>query len=251
MSPKKAITREPGMNFNQCISDHPLSNDVHIGRARRQHAAYREALISLGLEVVLLPREDAFPDSCFVEDTAIISFGKAFITRMAKESRRGEEKAIIEELKKSMLIECATEPATIEGGDIIHTEDKLIVGLTERTNAEGINQLKKWSTLPVVTLEAQDIMHLKSYVTYLGQKTMIVTDRFAEHPLLAEYKKIVVPRFELYAANTLTVNKVVFMSSNHPKSQDLVREAGFEVLPLDTSEFEKCGGALTCLSLIY
>jgi len=248
---KRALTREPGLSYNLCISDHPLRYDVHIGKARRQHAAYREVLTSLGLEVILLAREDKLPDSCFVEDTAIIEKNKVFITRMAKEGRRGEELAIIEALKDHLQINQANEPATIEGGDVIHLEDQLIAGITERTNADGIKQMMEWLAVPVTTLEALEVMHLKSYVTFLGKNTIIVTEKFAQHPVLEKFEKIIVPKFETYAANTLTINNVVLMSSNHLKSVGLVREAGFEVITLDMSEFEKCGGALTCLSLIF
>ncbi|HUT82615.1 MAG TPA: arginine deiminase family protein, partial [Candidatus Bathyarchaeia archaeon] len=154
-------------------------------------------------------------------------------------------------LKNKFDLKVASEPATIEGGDVIHFENKLICGLSKRTNASGAKQLEDFIGVPVVTFIAQDIMHLKSYINYLGRNTIIVAERYAEHPLLASYHKIIIPRTETYAANSLAVNKAILMPHNYPKSQVLVREAGFEVISIDNSEFAKCDGALTCLSLFF
>ncbi|MFW9924796.1 MAG: dimethylarginine dimethylaminohydrolase family protein [Candidatus Thorarchaeota archaeon] len=251
MQYKTAITREPSASYLQCISDHPLRDTISVGKARRQHQYYRDVLTNLGIEVILIPQEENLPDACFVEDTVILYKGKAFITRMAKESRRGEETAIIQQLKKNFPLKIATEPATIEGGDVIHLENSLIVGATERTNQEGIAQMKSFLSVNIDIIADPKIMHLKSHVTYLGKNTMIVTKNYAEHPVLGKFKKIVVPPSEIYAANTLSVNGAVLMAKNYPKTQQLVRDAGFDVIPLDTSEFEKCGGALTCLSILF
>ncbi len=251
MNGKFAIVREPGQKYCDCLSDHPLKGDVHIGKARRQHLAYRQALSSLGLQIILLPRDDSLPDSCFVEDTAIIFGKKAFITRMSKESRRGEEVAIIDTLSNYLKVQQAVAPATIEGGDVIRLERGLIAGITQRTSLEGIQQMQKWLGTSVETITNPSIMHLKSYVTYLGKKTMLITAEFENHPNLKRFKKIIVPKDEKYAANTLTVNGVILMAASRPKSIELVKDAGFEVIPINTTEFEKCDGALTCLSLIF
>ena len=251
MNGKFAIVREPGARYCDCLSDHPLKSTINIGKARRQHMAYRQALAELGLQIILLPRDDTLADSCFVEDTAVIFGKKAFITRMAKESRRGEEAEIINTLSNYLQVQQATAPATIEGGDVIHLERGLISGITQRTNLEGIQQMQKWLGTSVETITNPSIMHLKSFVTYLGKKTMLVTEEFKDHPNLSKFRKIVVPKSEKYAANTLEVNGVILMAANRLKTIDLVKEAGFEVIPIDTTEFEKCDGALTCLSLIF
>ncbi|MFX1476319.1 MAG: N(G),N(G)-dimethylarginine dimethylaminohydrolase, partial [Promethearchaeota archaeon] len=105
--------------------------------------------------------------------------------------------------------------------------------------------------VPVDTILDQSIVHLKTYVTYLGQDTMIATRKFAKHPILQGFEVLVVPDEEAYAANTLAVKDKVLMAEGHPKTQAMVQEAGFDVLSVDVSEFEKCEGALTCLSLLY
>jgi dimethylargininase len=63
-------------------------------RAREQHAGYVGALEACGLEVVMLDADDEFPDSVFVEDTAVVTGRCAILARPGAESSRGEVRAI-------------------------------------------------------------------------------------------------------------------------------------------------------------
>jgi dimethylargininase len=77
------------------------------------------------------------------------------------------------------------------------------------------------------------------------------TERYQHHEAITNLEFLVVPKTEAYAANTLALGDVVLMPANYPKSHEIVREAGFDVIPIEVSEFEKCEGALTCLSLLF
>lgn len=250
MSAKIAITREPGARYAKCISCHPQRDILDLKKAREQHRVYREALVELGLEVVLLERDDEHPDSCFVEDTAILHGKKALICRLAPESRWGEESRVEQVLGESLSLRRVQAPGTIEGGDVMHLPGRLVSGLTQRTNEQGVKQAMDWLEIGVDTILDPSIVHLKSYVTYLGRNTVICSRRFIGNPALRGLDLLVIPDRETYAANTLTIGDTVLMSSGRPQAHRMVREARFDVLPLDTSEFEKCEGALTCLSII-
>ena len=248
---KFAIVKPPGRSYQRCVSSHPLRNTVDITRAQDQHKAYCAALEELGLDLILLAPDDTKPDSCFVEDTAIIHGTRAFITRMAINSRRGEEASVREELEKHLNVTHCQPPATIEGGDAIHLPDELIIGETQRTTVEGTRQAGEYLQIPVKTIKDTTIVHLKSHVTYLGSGVVICTERYMDHPELIQFEKLVVNKKEDYSANTLAIGDVVLMSKGYPVSTQLVRDAGFDVITLDMSEFEKCEGALTCLSLLF
>jgi dimethylargininase len=248
---KYAIVRPPPPSFKRCISSHPLHSKLDLAVALKQHQEYCNVLSNLGLELIELPIDHHHPDSCFVEDTAVIFRDRAIITRMAKESRRGEDAEIEEVLRKYKHLKHIEPPATIEGGDVIHLPNSLISGVTERTNKEGIKQASEWLRTHIEVIEDTSIVHLKSHITLLDNVTIAVTERFAEHPLLRDYHRLIIPKDEEYAANTLAMNDVVLMSSQHPKSMKLVRDEGFEVIPVNVSEFEKCEGALTCLSILF
>ena len=251
MIPKRALVREPGARYTHCISSHPLRRSIDVPLARRQHAEYCRTLMELGLEVIHLPRDDEHPDACFVEDNAVIQGGRALICRMAKESRRGEGVTVEEALREYMEVKRATAPATVEGGDVIHLPDRLISGVSQRTNLDGVAQMEAWLGVSVATITDPGIVHLKSYVTYLGGDTMIATRAYADHPALKGFRVLVVPDEEAYAADTLAIGETVLMASGRPRAQAMVREAGFDVVSMDVSEFEKCEGALTCLSLLF
>jgi dimethylargininase len=250
MTPKRAIVREPGENYTRCISSHPQKHTVDITKARRQHAEYSKVLKEMGLEVVSLPRDDVHADSCFVEDNAVVHSGKALICRMAKESRRGEEKEVEEVLREFVKVKRAAPPATIEGGDVIHAGDHLIGGLSQRTNPAGVEQLGGWLEADIRTIEDPGIVHLKSYVNALGDEYFISTKRYAHHPSLRDREVVVIRDDDWYSTNNIVIGTSVLMPAGFPETERIVKDIGFDVIPLSITEFPKCEGALTCLSIL-
>ena len=251
MNPRKALTRAPGDSYNRCRSCHPARDRIDVGLAKEQHRRYCSTLRDLGLEVLTLPPDEEHPDACFVEDTAVIHGRKALICRAGVECRRGEETPVVEALGEYLQLRRAVAPATVEGGDVVHFEDRLLSGVSQRTNLDGVRQMSEWLEVEVDTIEDLRMMHLKSHVTYLGNDIVIATEKLAEHQCLKGCEVIVVPPGEEYAADTLAIDDTVLMASGRPRSHELVRRAGFKVIPLDVGEMEKCDGALTCLSLLF
>jgi dimethylargininase len=228
-----------------------MHHTVNVSRARFQHAKYCKVISELGIEIIKIPKDDGHPDSCFVEDNAVVHGGRALICRMAKESRRGEEEGVEVILKEYMQVRRTTAPATIEGGDVIHLPARLICGVTQRTNMAGVEQMREWLDLPVDIIKDVDIVHIKSYATYLGRGVIISTKEYASHPAFKGLHVLTVPEGGEYAADTLTIGDTVLMPAGLPDAHKIVREAGFDVIPLDVDEFEKCEGALTCLSILF
>jgi dimethylargininase len=227
-----------------------MRDTIDMELVRKQHSTYRQTLVDLGLEVIEVPPDDEHPDACFVEDNAVVHGGRALVCRMGAASRRGEVGAIEEVLKEHMKTKMAEAPATVEGGDVIHLPNRLISGVSERTNADGVKQMREWLGVRVDSIVDTSMMHLKSHVTYLQGDAALATKRFANHPALKRLSIIIVPNEESYAADTLTVNGTVIMPSGCPRTAQLLHDEGFETVAIDMSEFEKCGGAITCLSII-
>jgi dimethylargininase len=208
-------------------------------------------LEQLGLEVIRLHRDDTHPDACFVEDTAVIHTGKALIARLAKKSRQGEEQAVVEVLQEYLPVNRIKAPGTLEGGDVIHVDNRLISGISQRTNRDGVDQMQAYFGVTIETIQNPNIIHLKSHVTYLSNNIMLATTPYASHPVLSHFDILRIPNQECYAANTLTIDDTVLMPSDYPETQQLIEEAGFDVIALNMSEFAKCEGALTCLSILF
>ena len=189
---KRAIVRTPGKKYCDCISSHPLLSELDLNKAGNQHKEYCQTLSELGIEIIRLIPDDLNPDSCFVEDTAVIFDNKAFITRPFPESRRPEIEAIEDIIKPYMSVGRAAEPATIEGGDVIHAPDYLISGITRRTNLEGVRQMGDYLGTNVMTITDSSTIHLKSHVTYLADNKIVCSSRYVSHPILREFEKVVI-----------------------------------------------------------
>ncbi len=251
MKAGKALVRKPSKSYMKCVTSHPLGHTVSLELAFRQHKEYCTILKELGLDLIELPPKDEYPDACFVEDNAVIYADKAFITRMGIESRRGEEEDVELVLKQYFKISKAIKPATIEGGDVVHLPTRLICGISQRTNKLGVEQMRDWLKVQVDTIENPNIVHLKSYMKYLDKNTLITSKEYENHPLISNFRLLIIPKEEYYSINCLSVNDTVIMSDKYEYAQEIVKDAGFEVVSLNMSEFEKCQASLTCLSLLF
>lgn len=247
-----AIVRPVPDSYDHCVRTNVEKIDVAL--ARKQHAEYCRVLKGLGLKLVWITRDNNLPDSCFVEDTAVILGEKAVVCNMGVRSRTKEvvEVAkVMEKLKETHYIES---PATIDGGDVFKIEDKIFVGLSARTNLQATQQLRKIledTAFEVVPVKVQDVLHLKSACTYLGSKYVVLAKRHFNTNLLQDLRKIVVPKGEEYAADCLAINGTVLIAEGYPRTKKLVEKEGFSVEVLEMSEFRKGEGALTCLSIVW
>ena len=146
-----------------------------------------------------------------------------------------------------------TAPATIEGGDVLVLPDQVFIGLSGRTNDEGVRQLAGLLTplgIPATGLAIRGYLHLLTAVTYIGEGCALVVEDFADHPAIAHLERIRVPLEEAYAANALAIGRHVIMPAGHPRTAEALRSRGFEPLEVPLSEFAKADGGVTCLSLI-
>ena len=250
-SVKHAIVRPVPGSYDRCIRTNREKIDVAL--AKRQHAEYCRTLQKLGLSLTWIRGDDALPDSCFVEDTAVVFGEKAVICNMAAKSRANEAAEVakvMSELKETYRIK---PPATIDGGDVLRVDDRVLVGISARTNLHAVRQLKKIlenSGMKVVPVKVHKVLHLKSACTYLGNGVVILSRGCFDAKVLQGLGKIFVPKGEEYAADCLAVNGTVLIAKGHAETRKLVEKEGFRVEELEISEFRKGDGALTCLSIL-
>jgi len=248
-----AITRLPGPNFDEGLTT------ANLGRPNyplilQQHYAYRQALLSLGLDVIVLPAEPAYPDAYFVEDPAIITPSIAVITRPGAPSRQGEEITLEPFIEYYRPVFHIQPPGTVDGGDVLMVGEHFFIGLSERTNPEGASQLATFLAGAGHTSETVPVaagLHLKSGVNYVGKNTLLVSKSLADYPAFARYEKIILAAEEKYAANTLWVNDVLLMPQGFPKTYPSLTRLGLKIIELDVSEVQKMDGGLTCMSLRF
>jgi dimethylargininase len=172
-----AITREVSPSINDCELTFHGRQSIDVNRAIQEHRAYQDCLAALGARIVSLPAEPNLPDAVFVEDTAVVLEGIAVVANMGAASRRPETRSIAEVLARHRPVRFLPGPATVDGGDVLAVAPKIFVGLSRRTNGQGIEQLRRIlgpHGYEVQGVEVTGCLHLKSACSYLGRNIMIV-----------------------------------------------------------------------------
>jgi dimethylargininase len=254
--PKHALVRDPSPRYAAFYAQ----RGIHISDAlaRAQHDRYRAALELAGLEVTTLPAHPQLHDCVFIEDTAIVWEHRALITRMTP-LREGEQLEVQDWLATHGF-DLVHPPldVRIEGGDVMHLDDVTCVGLTGRTNRAGIDALAAMLrpfNRPVVAIPVGRCLHLKSAMTYLGNKTVLISSNLVDVELPDGYRRLEVPAAEAHAGNALRVNNRILLAAGFERTAALVQkfceEHGCTLTELEISELQKGDGAITCSSIVW
>lgn len=227
---------------------------IDLAKAHAQHAAYRRALEAAGARVVLLEGSVAHPDGVFVEDTAVVLDELAIVTSMGTAARRGETSDVEAELRRHRdEVARISLPATLEGGDVLRVGRTLWVGVTGRTNREGIERLAELARPHGYAVHAVTVtgcLHLKTACTALPDGTLLVNPAWLHTSDLCGAPLLHVPEGEPDAANVVVVGDRVILAAGHPKTAALVQARVGAVETVDLSEFAKAEGCGTCLSIL-
>lgn len=252
MEARRALVRRPSPRLVEGLLTHLERTPVDVDLAMAQWADYVAALHRAGWETIEVPAADDCPDSVFVEDTVVMYGDLAVISRPGADERKPET-AATEEVLRSLGYRIAhiTEPATLDGGDVLKHDGVVWVGIGGRTNPAGVAQLTELLAplgAEVVGVPLTKVLHLKSAVTALPDGTVIgyapvVDDREVWAGRFREVPEEPGAHVVLLGGNT------VLMSTSAPETIQQFREQGLEVLAVDLTEFEKLEGCVTCLSV--
>lgn len=252
---KHAIVRTPSAGLVEGITSAPELGKPDYQKALEQHQAYIRALEACGVKVKVLDPMEGFPDSCFVEDVAVCTREFVTLTRPGADTRLGEEEGMIDTLEGYYSnIEYIKAPGSLEGGDVMMVRDQYYIGLSDRTNQQGADQLiaalEKYGMTGSV-VDMKEMLHLKTGLAYLEDNVLLVAGEFVGKEEFSDFTCIEIPADEGYAANCIRVNDYVLVPEGYPVTQKLIEEAGLKTLLVDTSEFRKLDGGLSCLSLRF
>ncbi len=223
--------------------------------ALQQHENYIQALELCGLKVSVLEPNEDFPDSTFVEDVCLMTPGCAVITRPGASTRR-DEIVHIEPVVTALgrPVERIQAPGTLDAGDIMMVGGHYYAGLSDRTNPEGASQLKQILekyNLSSSTIRLEEVLHLKTGISYLENNNLLAFGEFLTKPELKDFHILKVNEDESYAANSVWINGKVLVPAGFPTTARLIASAGYEIVEVDVSEFQKLDGGLSCLSLRF
>ena len=250
----RAIVKRPCKNMINGITTADLGQPDY-DLAIHQHDAYIGALERCGLSVTILPAEDAYPDSVFIEDTCLVTPHCAVLTRPGADARKGERQAVHGAVSSLGLpVEAIQSPGTLDAGDVMMVDAHFYVGLSDRTNREGFDQLEAILNRYGMTASAvglTSVLHLKTGISYLENNILLAWGEFVSKPELSGFDQIRVPEDEAYAANAVWINGRVLVPAGYEKTKALIAARGYQIEAVDMSEYRKLDGGLSCLSLRF
>lgn len=261
-APHHAIVRAPDASFAGALGQQPGVEPIDVALAQAQHRLLVRALQACGLTVIELPAAEGLPDACFVQDIVLLLPKLAILGRPAEASRQDEVALMRPHLPPGLPVQAVEPPGTLEWGDVLRVGHTLYMGQSGRTNAAGVDQVRRWVEPLGLTVELLPVphgLHLLSGVNFLGKApaspealgTIVAWEVYAGMPQFAELDVIVVPPGEEPAANCLAIGNTVILPAGYPDTTAAIWHRGFRVLSVPTSEFGKAAGGVTCLSVIY
>ncbi len=249
-----AITRDVSPSIGDCLLTHLTRQVIAVDRARQQHRQYEERLTALGCRVHMLPAEPDLPDSVFVEDTAVVLDELALITRPRAAARQAETPSVAEALRRYRPLSAIQVPDTLDGGDVLRVGRSVFVGLSGRTNREGVEQMR--ALLSPYGYRVQEVpisgcLHLKSAVTQVAEDTLLINRTWVDAGAFGPMRHIAGHPAEPRAANGLLVGDRVIYPSAYPATRRRLMEGGIALEIVAMSELAKAEGAVTCCSLVF
>jgi dimethylargininase len=252
---RTAIVRPPCSTFANGLTSGQFGAP-NADRARAQHQAYVAALESCGLRVIALAEDPAHPDSTFVEDTAVVIPGGVVLARPGAPSRRGEVEPMRQALAPLVSrLETIQAPGMLDGGDVCAIGPHYLIGLSERTNDEGAHQLEAFLAAEGCSFErialarGVGLLHLKSGLSWLGDRRVMAVGALLDHPALEGFERIRVDPEESLGANGVVIGDQVLIPSDCPRLERRLGVIGLSAIALEMSEFQKMDGGVSCLSL--
>jgi dimethylargininase len=249
-----ALTRAVSPTLDQCQLTHLGREPIDVTRAEAQHAGYEDALRSVGAEIVPIVPEPLLPDAVFVEDTAVVLDKLAILARPGARSRRPEVPSVAAVLGKYRPLAPLEAPATLDGGDVLTVGRTIFVGLSSRTNRDGVKRMAEltnphgYSVRPV---EVRGALHLKSAVTAIGPGRLLLNPAWVDREAFRGFDLCLVDSAESGAANALLVDGCIIYPMHFPRTLARLESEGLRVTPVDVSELAKAEGGVTCCSLVF
>lgn len=248
-----ALTHAVTASLAHCELTFLARQPIDVRKAERQHGAYCDLLRACGADVRTVSVSPEHPDAVFVEDAVIVLDEVAIAAAMGTPARRGEVERLVPVVAEHRVIERVVLPATLEGGDVLRVGRALYVGESPRTNAAGIEALRRIAGrhgYRVISVPVHGCLHLKTACTALDSRTVLANPAWFDARPFSDMKIVAVAPEEPFAANVLPLGGVLCASAAHPRTLAILLSLGYRVRSTDISELEKAEAGMTCLSVL-
>ncbi len=231
---------------------HNITQRSNKDLAISQHRALSSLIKSLGHDLIMVEELGGHPNSVFVKDPVCCTPYGYIKLRMGLESRRGEEEWLSKALDE-LGIKCIGNleaPATAEGGDIVIAGKSVFIGLSSRTNLEGVRKISEiFSDLGYQSRMIKvpsPYLHLGGAATYVGENKILCVETINGD--FDGFELIRVPSGDFISGNVIFLppGNIIVEQSNVEAIKRL-KSNGFTVYNVNLSEFVKGTGGPTCL----
>lgn len=248
-----AIVRTPGASVVAGLRA-GAGPDPDYSALLAEHDAYVSALRELGLAVEELPPEGDYPDSIFVEDPALVFTEGAIVLNLAASSRAGEAGLIAPVLESRFERVLHMEgPGHADGGDVLVLPDRVLIGLSGRTDREGAGELicllAKLGKKAEIAETPPGVLHFKTGCSLIDEDTIFVLPQMLHSPAFAGLRVVHVPQGEEKAANKLRIRDATLVGAKFPKSRELIESLGIRTITLPVEQIGLIDAGLSCMSL--
>jgi dimethylargininase len=248
-----AIVRKPGASVVSGLRDGG-GPDPDYAALLLEHAAYVDTLRGLGLEVDELAEAGDFPDSVFVEDPALVFTEGAIVLNMAAKSRAGETRLISPVLESSFeRVLLMQGPGHADGGDVLVLPDRVLIGLSGRTDREGAEELVRLlgqlGKKGEIAETPPGVLHFKTGCSLIDEETVFAVPQMVSSSAFAGLRVVPVPEGETKAANKLRIRDAALISEGFPKSREIIETLGVRTIPMPTEQIGRIDAGLSCMSL--
>jgi dimethylargininase len=252
-----AFTRAVSAKLADCELTHLERVSIDASKAALQHNAYEAALREAGFGIARLPELPDHPDGTFVEDTALLLDGHAVILRPGVASRAAETESTAEGLADHFELHRLTD-GYVDGGDVLRIGRTLYVGLSSRTDEDGVTALREIAGgvgFAAVQAKSEKCLHLKTGATFAGTDAsgtpvLLYNPRCIDPSQFAGVEPLPVDPGEDHAANAVRAGSFIILPAGSPRTADKLLERGFALIEVDVSELRKAEAGVTCMSLI-
>jgi dimethylargininase len=252
-TPNVALTREVSAAIARCELTHMARTPIDVDVARIQHAAYEGALADAGYRVERVPASEDMPDAVFIEDIAVVVDELAVVTRPGADSRRAEIPAVADALRRYRTVVSIEAPGTLDGGDVLAVGTRLFVGVSSRTNRDGVAQLRAHLEPHGYTVDEVTVsgcLHLKSAVTAAADDVVVVNPKWIPRDAFGGFERVEIDPLEPMAANVVRLADRLIVAAAFPRTAERLAARGYRVVAVDASELAKAEGAVTCCSIL-
>lgn len=242
------------------VADLRAHNIVEVAdpdSTRRQHDALKALMTQCGCEVIDVPELAGHPNSVFTRDVALCAPAGYVKLRMGLPSRRGEEEWMAQALE-SLGEPCAgeiTAPGTVEGGDVILAGEVAFVGLSARTNRQGVRQIshilgRMGYEVRIAPL-SPSTLHIGGMMSAVGPDRILYIPDIFPQDYFRGFRTIEVPQLGPSSGNVICLGKdeVIANAAENAETTRILEDAGVKVQGVDLSEFRKGAGGPSCLIL--